>query len=104
MSTCTDTGKCGQPQDGPGRPRKGWIHTKIAGQNGSDRWWCSARCLITDLTGVVHGPREDVATCVPCINRHDRDHRCPACGSTPHLTQGAPTTHRRLFTNLGRPA
>ena len=101
---CADTDKCGRPQHGPGHPRKGWIRTHIAGDADSTRWWCSLACLIHGFTQTLVTARDDVALCVPCINRHDREHRCPACGSTPHLTQGTPTAHRRLFTNLGRPA
>lgn len=104
MSTCADPTKCGRPQNGPGRPRKGWIHTKVAGQTGTDRWWCSIRCLIHGFTQAVHDARDDVALCVMCINRHDRGHRCPSCNTTPHLTQAQPVPHKRLFTNLGRPA
>jgi Zn finger protein HypA/HybF involved in hydrogenase expression len=29
--------------------------------------------------------REDVGKCLLCINRHDRDHVCPACGSRPQV-------------------
>ncbi|MGG5257486.1 hypothetical protein [Phycicoccus avicenniae] len=106
---CTDTEKCGRPQDGPGHPRKGWIRTHVAGTSGSTRWWCSLRCLIAGMTGVPGADRDDVAACVTCTNRHDRDHRCPVCGTRPQQVQGVPTaatprTGGRIFQNLGRSA
>ncbi|WP_346007270.1 hypothetical protein [Janibacter terrae] len=91
---CALPEKCGRPQDGPGHPRKGWLNVKVAGIAGST-WWCSPTCLAANLT---HGDtlRVDVATCPTCINRHDRAHRCPACGTTPHIT--APVVPaRRLY-------
>ena len=105
---CADPEKCGRPQVGQGHPRKGWIRTHVAGTADSTKWWCSLRCLITGMTGQPGADRDDVATCVVCTNCHDRDHRCPVCGSRPQQVQGIPTPARatggRLFQNLGRPA
>lgn len=95
---CADPAKCGRPQEGAGHPRKGWIRTHIAGAADSTRWWCSIRCLVAGFTGNPVENRDDVAICVACINRHDRKHRCPVCGTTPHLVQGTPTgPARRLY-------
>lgn len=98
---CADADKCGRPQDGPGHPKKGWIRTHVAGAANSTRWWCSLRCLIAGFTQTEVTSRDDVALCVTCINRHDRDHRCPLCGNAPQITRAVPTPARRLFTNLG---
>lgn len=35
---------CGQPQNGPGHPRKGWIQTKTAGGRQA-LWHCSWHCV-----------------------------------------------------------
>lgn len=80
--TCALPEKCGRPQVGPGHPRKGWLNVKTAGVAGST-WWCSPACLMRSLT---RDHRVDVAACPACINRHDRGHRCPACGTAPHIT------------------
>lgn len=97
--TCTDTEKCGQPQIGPGHPRKGWINVKTAGVAGST-WWCSTTCLARALTGT--SPRSDVATCPACINRHDRAHRCPACNTTPHIVSTV-VAPKRLYQHTPTP-
>lgn len=94
MSTCTNPEQCGRPQTGPGHPKKGWIKTHTAGSKTADRWYCSTTCLITDLVGAISRP--DVAACAHCANRHDRDHRCPICGSAPQNT-GIRTPARRLY-------
>lgn len=91
--TCALPEKCGQPQTGPGHPRKGWLNVKVAGVAGST-WWCSATCLAAGLAR-THA-RVDVATCPACINRHERGHRCPACGTAPQLTTGV-VPARRLY-------
>ncbi len=74
MSRCADPTKCGQPQDGPGHPRKGWIRTHIAGLANSTRWWCSLACLIHGFTQDPHAARDDVATCVPRLRHHPPPH------------------------------
>lgn len=35
--------RCGQPQAGPGHPRKGWVQTKAAGETQA-LWHCSWHC------------------------------------------------------------
>ena len=101
---CTDPEKCGRPIKG--HPKAGWIKARVAGQDGADRWWCSLACLVRDLSAATAQGRPDVALCVACIDRHDRDHRCPVCGTQPHVVRGVPTPARRpgLYRDLGRPA
>lgn len=99
MSTCTDPETCGHPQNGAGRPRKGWVKVHIAGHPIADTWWCSTTCAAAGLAGVAG--RLDVATCPACINRHDRGHRCSVCNTVPHLIAGAPVP-TRLYDNARR--
>lgn len=40
-----------------------------------------------------------VADCASCRSRHDRDHRCPVCGSKPQLV--VPVGDRRIVRSLG---
>lgn len=37
--------QCGQPQEGPGHPRKGWVQTKVAGEQ-LRLWFCSWGCVV----------------------------------------------------------
>lgn len=86
--------QCGRRQEGAGRPRKGWIRVHVVGTNdGKGRWYCSPACAIRALAG--SGGRTDVGSCATCTNRHDRDHRCPVCGSRPQLIAGLPTPSTR---------
>lgn len=102
MSQCADPTKCGRPQQGQGHPKKGWIKTHVAGQRGSDAWWCSATCLVVDLTQSGRVERPDVARCPLCVNRHDRGHRCPICNTAPQLIAPRPTPATRLYDNARR--
>ena len=99
-TTCTDTERCGQPQVGAGHPRKGWLNLKVAGVGGST-WWCSRECLVTGLLDVT--PRPDVAVCGHCINRHERGHACPACGSRPQIGANHVIPATRLYLRAGHP-
>lgn len=38
-----DHDRCGQPQTGPGHPRKGWVQLKRAGEQ-TALWFCSFHC------------------------------------------------------------
>lgn len=35
---------CGQPQHGPGHPRRGWVQLKVAGETPA-RWFCQWSCV-----------------------------------------------------------
>lgn len=96
MSSCALPEKCGLPQEGPGHPRKGWLNVKVAGITGST-WWCSPACLARQLHRDTTSARHDVATCPACINRHDRAHRCPTCGTAPQLPQLVAVPQARLY-------
>ncbi len=96
--TCADPATCGQPQYGSGHPKSGWIKTHTAGRHAPpDRWWCSTQCLVASLLHTdPHTGRSDVANCAHCVNRHDRDHACPVCRSTPQV-QGVPVAAVHLY-------
>ena len=84
-----------------GRLPRGFVRIQTTGTgDGPGRWFCSADCAINALAHTVK--RADVATCPLCINRHDRDHRCPACGSRPQLTAVRPTPAVRLYPHTDR--
>lgn len=112
MTACTQPDRCGHPQDGPGHPRKGWLQLKTAGIPRTT-WWCSPTCLTHHLITLITPtpaaaaprpvePRHDVAACPACINRHDRGHRCPTCGSAPQLPQLVAVPKPRLLDHAYR--
>lgn len=49
MSRCNDE-RCGQPQVGAGRPRKGWISVKESRDGSRPLWYCSTACIVATLT------------------------------------------------------